>query len=287
MFFLLKQLSRLPLPILYFFAGILSLFLRIFYRRRLVRINIQRALPDAHPQLISKIAIQFYKRFSDILVEVLKARTISRKELDRRIRFINPEITFELQKENKPLLFFASHQCNWEWMAQASGIKLSVPGDVIYKPLDNKQADAFSRKIRSRFGGNPIPKDSAAREILQSKNQHRIIGLVADQSPPRNHVYWAKFLGLETDFYPGLVQLPYLMQAEAVFGRITREKRGYYNVELVPIGHPPYEKGDTSVLRRYIEEVEKLITENPADYLWSHNRWKHTRMENEEMINFS
>lgn len=223
----------------------------------------------------------------DIVVEIVKGYSISSKQIERRINFINPEIAFELQKANKPLIFFASHQCNWEWMAQASGLKLSVPGDVIYKPLENKNADDLMKSIRSRFGGNPISKDYAAREILRTKDKHRIIGLVADQAPPRDHVHWAHMFGIESDFYPGLIQLPYLMQATVVFGRIKRRKRGFYDVELVPIGNPPFERNDYSVLKKYIEEIEQLIKESPEDYLWTHNRWKHTRNENEEIVTFS
>lgn len=223
----------------------------------------------------------------DVVVEVLKGTTIAESELAKRVVFKNPEIVFEQQSANKSVLFYASHQCNWEWMALASRSHLTAPGDVIYKPLENKRTDDFIFNMRARFGGRPIAKDQAAREILRLKNEHRIIGLVADQSPPRDNVHWAHFFGVETDFYPGLVQLPYLMQVPAVFGRIVRIKRGYYEVELIKIGEPPYEKGDFTVLQNYIKETERLIEDYPEDYLWTHNRWKHTREENEEIINFS
>jgi len=249
--------------------------------------NLSKVFPEKSIKELNKITDHFYKNFVDVTIEILKASSISRKSLEQRISYVNAEISFKLKEENKPLLIFCAHQGNWEWAAQASSIYLSAPGDVIYKPLQDPNADKFANDMRSKFGGKALSKDTAARELLRSKNSHRVIGVVADQSPPRNHVYWANFCGIESDFYPGLIQLPYLMQAEAVFSKITRIKKGHYEVELVPIGSPPYKKGDTQVLKRYIEETEKQIRAYPQDYLWTHNRWKHTREENEELINFS
>lgn len=222
-----------------------------------------------------------------MVVEVLKATTMKEEELAKRITFINPEIIYEQHRKSRPVLFYASHQCNWEWMALACNANLTGPPDLIYKPLQNKKADRFIHRLRARFGAQLVPKDKAARRILKRKGTHRVIGLVADQSPPREHVHWAHFLGMETDFYPGLIQLPYLMQATAVFGRMVRKRRGYYEVEIVQIGEPPYPKKDYSVLENYVRETERLIKKYPEDYLWTHNRWKHTRQEHEELIRFS
>lgn len=249
--------------------------------------NLKRVFPAKTDQEINRITNKFYKNFADVVVEILKASTISEKETNRRVKYVNPEIAFDQQKEGKSLLIYSTHQCNWEWLALASGEQLSVPADVIYKPLQNPDADKFIYDMRSKFGGTPLSKDKAARELLRSKNQHKVIGLVADQSPPRENVHWAHLFGIESDFYPGLVQLPYLMQVPAVFGRATRSKRGHYEVEFIKIGEPPYKKNDFTVLKNYIRELERLIEDHPEDYLWTHNRWKHTREQNEEIINFS
>lgn len=287
MFFIVKLISRLPLRLLYVIAWFFSFPLRVFYRRKLVSSNLRRIFPEKSEKEIAKITNQFYRNFADVVVEILKASTISEKEINRRVKYLNPEISFEEQKKGKSLLIFTTHQCNWEWLALASGGQLSVPGDPIYKPLQNPEADKFMYDLRAKFGGVPLSKDKAGRELLRSRDQHRIIGIVADQSPPREHVHWAHLFGIESDFYPGLVQLPYLMQATAVFARGVRKKRGFYELELIKIGEPPYEKNDFTVLQNYIKELEKSIKDHPADYLWTHNRWKHTRDQNEEIINFS
>ena len=277
----------MPLRLWYFISSILSFPLRILYRRGLVISNLKRVFPNKTEKEIHQIANRFYKNFSDVVVEIVKASSISEKEINRRVRFLNPEIAFEQRDKNKSLLLYTSHQGNWEWMGLAMGNQLTRPAHIIYKPLQNKNADKFIFDLRAKFGGRPLPKDKAARELLRFKNKHRIIGLATDQSPPRENVHWAYHFGIESDFYPGLVQLPYLMQVSAVFGRTTRTKRGYYEVELVKLGEPPYAKNDYTVLKNYIRETERVIKDHPKDYLWTHNRWKHTRKEKEEIINFS
>lgn len=231
-----------------------------------------------------QIARKFYRNFLDVSFEIIKGYRISHKSFAKRVTYKNPEIAFELQNKNTPMLLYASHQCNWEWFALSMHVHLSVPAIILYKPLQNPAADAFMKSMRTRFNGKVAASKEAARIILRTKKQHNIFGIAADQSPPRDHVHWARLFGIESDFYPGLVNLPLLMQGAAYYGRTIRTGRGHYEIELVKLADPPFEKGDYTVLKRYIEENERIISEYPEDYLWPHNRWKHTRNENEELI---
>jgi KDO2-lipid IV(A) lauroyltransferase len=61
-------------------------------------------------------------------------------------------------------------------------------------------------------------------------------------------------------------------------------KRGYYECTLVTIGEPPYLKGEENVVENYVRAVEKRIIEEPASWLWSHNRWKKRHIEEQEEV---
>ena len=55
---------------------------------------------------------------------------------------------------------------------------------------------------------------------------------------------------------------------------MRKVKRGYYEATIIEIAVPPYDKENTDVLKKYIEEIERVISNDPAGWLWSHNRWK-------------
>ena len=131
-------------------------------------------------------------------------------------------------------------------------------------------------QARARFGGKPIAKDRVLREVLRRKDQLRGIAMVADQTPaagtPR---YWINFLHQETGFYRAIEQLPQAVKYPVVFAAMKRTKRGYYEVTFAPVGEPPYEKGDLTILPTYTKLAEAMIQQQPANWLWSHKRWKY------------
>ena len=55
---------------------------------------------------------------------------------------------------------------------------------------------------------------------------------------------------------------------------MRRVKRGYYEVRFEVLAEPPYHKGDTAILERYIGFMERIIRREPELWLWSHKKWK-------------
>ena len=247
--------------------------------------NLRSVFPKKNEKELEVIANGFYKNFCDLIVELIMTISISRSRMKERSVMINPELFEDHSSPNKEVLLYSIHNGNWEWLALGMSVNSDFPCSPIVHVQTSGFADEYMRIVRARFGGQGIPKKSAPRFILKNKDQKINIGILADQSPPQNQPkHWVKFLGRETAFINGLTQLPVLTQLPCYFARYRRVKRGYYQIELVKIGDPPYAKDDIGVLRNYIRESEKLIRDDPSQYLWSHKRWKYSRPKNEELI---
>ncbi|MEL6560260.1 MAG: lysophospholipid acyltransferase family protein [Bacteroidota bacterium] len=285
MLIILKSLAFIPFWILYPLGDFFSLILRLIYRKEIVFNNLQIAFPNHSEKELSKIRRQYYRNFLQVIAEVVKTSSISAKELKQRVKLVNPELLEEEYNQGNSVLMFASHFCNWEWAAHAVTLQTSYNLDPVYKVQSNPKLDRFILDIRSRFGGQPIPKENTARNILRNKDKQRAIGFVADQKPYRKSArVWLNFLGKETAFFRGGILMPYMSQFPCYFMKVVRVKRGYYEMEAIKIGQPKYEKNDPSVIKNYIREVEKQIAEHPADWLWSHRRWVKKRDEDEELL---
>ena len=96
-------LTLLPLSILYILSDILYFFLYyVFgYRKRVVYMNIRNSFPQKSEAEINQIAKKFYKNLSDIIIEVLKLRHISPKQLSERIVVKNIEVVEDLYNSKK------------------------------------------------------------------------------------------------------------------------------------------------------------------------------------------
>lgn len=276
--FFLKFISRLPFPVLYALSDFLFFvsFYIIRYRRRLVEQNLKRSFPEKTANELNNIEKNFYKNLCDYGVELLKLLTISKKELSRRMVFKEMHVPESFRDGNQSILFLASHQFNWEWLLVSASINFPMAIDFVYQPVNSKFFDDLSLQSRTRFGAYAIKRDGVAREVIKRRHVLRGIATVADQYPGYGHdkKYVSQFLNQETAFFYGTNQLALLTQYPAVYYKIKKIKRGYYEASPIIVAIPPYNKNSDIVIENYIRVVERVIQENPSGWLWSHNRWK-------------
>jgi len=249
------------------------------YRRETILSNLKNSFPEKSDQELRSMLKGIYRNLSDLVVESLKAISISENELSKRVTFKNIELLENRLSHDESVIMIAIHQCNWEWVLLAGCLKLPYPIDALYLPLKNKTVDKLMFDTRSRFGGRPISVHNALVEVMKRKKNLRAFGMLADQVPPKaSDKYWTTFLNQPTAFLLGTEQLPKLIKGAAVFLGIRRVKRGYYQVDLQLIAEPPYQgMPPHHIIETYKKMAEKLILENPTDWLWSHRRWKYKK----------
>jgi Kdo2-lipid IVA lauroyltransferase/acyltransferase len=275
---LIRLLSRLPFTVLYLFSDFLFFvsFYLVRYRRKIVKRNLAQSFPNKSATELARIEKDFYKNLCDYAVEMLKLVTISKEELSRRMVFRHQHVPEEFKRNNQSILFLASHQFNWEWLLVSASLSFPLAIEFVYQPVNNQFFNRLSLYSRTRYGAHPIRRDEVAREVLKRRDKLRGIAVVADQYPgyARDKKYTASFLNQQTVFFYGTNQLALMTQYPAVYYNIKKIKRGYYEAFPVILSRPPYGKSSDLVMERYVSEVEKVIMEDPAGWLWSHNRWK-------------
>ncbi len=99
--------------------------------------------------------------------------------------------------------------------------------------------------------------------------------MVADQEPKTSeYKHWTAFLHRETAFFMGAEHIAKATRYEAVFLRMRRTARGHYEIEFMPLAGAGERLPAGAFTERYARLVEAQINEAPADWLWSHKRWK-------------
>ena len=272
-----RLLSRLPLPLLYGLSTLfaLALYRVIRYRRAVVADNLAHAFPELSTADRVIIERKIYRHLGDLAVETIAGHAMSRAEFCKRVTLENPEVLLAFKEQQQSLLLLTGHQGNWEWLSHVIGDYLDCPIDAVYKVMHNRHFDAVNNETRARAGA-PIPFSEAGREILRRRHEHRCFAMVADQSPfKRDKRYWHEFLGRPASFYLGPQRIAEVMQYPVVFVAMTKLRRGHYSVRFEILAQPPFEKGGTAILDRYIEAVERAIRAQPETWMWSNRKWKH------------
>jgi KDO2-lipid IV(A) lauroyltransferase len=272
-----RALAFIPLALWYPLARLMAwLSWRVIpYRRHVVVANLNASFPEWDARTRERVIRDYYRGFADMLFEVLHSARLTPAEIERRVKLVNADLVRGEVARGKPVLLMAAHQCNWEWMLLAFSTQLGVPVDAAYKPLVDSWAEREMLALRSRFGARMVPSQQLLGDIIQQRNTPRVIALVADQEPVSSErKHWQKFLNRDTAFFLGAEEIARSARYPAFFVKLKRVARGHYQAEFVPLAAAGEQLSAGEFTGRYARMVEDQIREFPADWPWSHKRWK-------------
>ncbi len=286
---LMYLFSFLPLQVLYGISWVLSWLLRSIFRYRLdiVRENLRNSFPQKSAEELRVIEKNFYRHFSDVMMEVLKLKTISASELKRRCSYdkASVELLNTYHQQGISIIIVMAHTGNWEWAGASYPLHNRHQIITAYRPLRNKSFDQYTRKMRMRTGNIMVSMKNLPREMIKMRNQVFGTALIGDQTPPKNSGYWIRFMNQETPIFKGTEKLSQKFNTPLFWGCVTKRARGYYHIELQLITDTPRsftQEGSLTCL--HASFLEKDIQAHPENWLWSHRRWKHQRPENVPLI---
>lgn len=260
-------------------ADFISFFLRkvMRYRVDVVSSNLKNAFPEKSDSERAIILKDFYRNMSDIITESLKLMSISEDTFKKHLFPKDVAIVDEYLRKGQSIILATGHYANWEF---ASGLALytEMPSSVLYRPLHNKHIDQFIRKNRGRTGFELISIANTARGIKKKEGTPHLFAMIADQNPVRaDKAHWTEFLNQDTAFLYGIAKYAKKHNYPVVFGYLRRTSRSYYEVAVEPLVEDPSQFTEEEITILYAQRLERLILEDPAQWLWSHKRWKHTR----------
>jgi KDO2-lipid IV(A) lauroyltransferase len=276
LFGLILILSYLPLRLLYLFSDFFYLLLitALPYRKKVIDRNLKFSFPELSQRELRILRNQYYKHFSDLLVEGIKNLTISKKELKRRLVVENPEVLDNLMNENKSILLISGHYGNWEWMITSLAFLFPFKAIGIGMPLTNSFWDKSVNKRRSRFGLQVVHSKNYKEALYDGETPKAILTL-SDQSPGSSeNAYWTTFLNQPTAVLFGSEFMAHEYQFIPVFFSIRKVKRGYYSVKFIPFEKPLNQLNYGELTEWHTHLLEGEIKQNPSCWLWSHKRWK-------------
>lgn len=284
----LKLLAFLPSPLLYGISTGLYfiVFYVVGYRKKVVKNNLINSFPNYNSTQIDDVTRKFYRHFCDTIVEIIKLLHVSEKQLDKRITFKNIEHLQQFHQQKKSVTVLMSHYANWEYIPFIS-CKLDAASASIYHVLKNKEFDTLMKRMRGQFGLKLFPMETALRSLigLQKKQGDYIVGVIADQSPHSEYNrVWLRFLNQDTYVFMGPEKIATKFNHAVAYMKMTKPKRGHYVLEVVPVLDNAKNAEPFEIIKTYYQLLEEQINEQPEFWLWTHRRWKHTRIEHELLI---
>tara|TARA_Y100001970_G_scaffold162571_1_gene198743 strand:+ start:1595 stop:2470 length:876 start_codon:yes stop_codon:yes gene_type:complete len=250
----------------------------LFRSKKIIKENIKIGLGLIDKKKESEIINAMWSNIGRTFAEYifLKEFKLNRTNLNH-MKINGVKYLDEIKKNNETVIFYSAHLANFELMAmelEKSGIKLAA----IYRPLNNYFLNPIMEYLRIKYiCSNQVPKGRMGiREIINKVKVGYSVALMVDQrvsEGPRS-LFFGK--PAHTTTIPAQLALKYGCRLVPV-----SLKRGEGPVFEMTI-HEPYkiektgnDEEDTKNITLGINRlIEKMIINNPKQWIWTHNRWK-------------
>jgi len=258
------------------FLLFVSLRFVLKYRKTVIRKNLTSSFPMKSAGEIRKLMGAYYRHMSDLLLEPFLFYLAPAMLRKRLATYTNPEVLERFYKDGRPVIVFASHYGNWEYLINLPQVT-NYQVYTAYSPIKSGPLDRLMIRLRSFLGVRLIPKKGFYRQALsllrQTANPNLLV-VIADQRPaPGNDKFRIPFLDQDTAVQTGGERMAASSDAAVVY--VESRKNAQFSYEFT---FKTMENTDRvvpmSITKAYYRFLEKSISLAPSYWLWSHNRWK-------------
>jgi len=269
MVFLFRLLSRLPLRVLHLLGGWLGWLTYLAsptYRRHLCENMAQAGIDPALRQAAIAEAGKQMLELAHIWLHPLAEP----RALMAEVR--GWEHVEAAQAAGKGIVFLTPHLGCFEITARY----FSTFGDitVLYRPPKQSAVQELILEGRRRERLHLAPADlSGVRSLIKALKKGQAVGMLPDQAPKVGEGVWLDFFGRKAYTMTLAARLTETGAATIMAWAERLPQGAGYRLHLRPPGKEL--TGDTVARAQQINhEIESLIRQCPAQYLWGYNRYK-------------
>jgi len=273
--FVFRLLSHLPLAWLHRLgaaAGWLSWLFSPTYRRHM-RENMRLALGEAGERRTRAAAIAEAGRQS---LELPKIWLRSQAEVVGRVVEVSGwDLAEAAMRDGKGILYLTPHLGCFEVTAQY--LSTHAPITVLYRPPKQRWLQTMIEEGRERGQLRIAAADlSGVRSLIRALKKGEAVGMLPDQAPRMGEGRWLDFFGRPAYTMTLAARLTETGAAAImVWAERLPDGAGYHFHLQAP--SQPFTGTTEERAQQINHEIERLIVQCPAQYLWSYNRYKRPR----------
>ena len=241
---------------------------------RRARKNLAIAFPELSTDEMERLVLKMWDNLGRTVMEYPLLGRIRTQDANPHVEIIRAKNIDLMRDDDKPGIFFSGHIANWEIPA----ICISAHGltsHLVYRAPNNPYVEKLFQR-RHLKDGTLIPKGAkGARIALKALAQGGHLGMLVDQK--MNDGIAVPLFGHDAMTAPALAQFALKFNCPVIPIRVERLQGVKFRVtcfpplEIKPSGD---RQADILTITTEVNRIlESWIREQPAQWLWLHNRW--------------
>jgi KDO2-lipid IV(A) lauroyltransferase len=248
-------------------------------RKKVTLDNLRMAFPEKTEPERRAIALGAYRSYCKAMIQALWSAGAGEQELISILRVADFTPVRRALAGGRGLFLLSGHFGAWELLASSLRLQVGVPFVLIAQTQRNRRISALVDSIRGRFGNEVVPMGIGTRNVVKALHDKRIIGLLGDQSGPKESVF-VDFFGRPAATHRGVAALALKNRTPIVMLLLKREPDETYVTLSEEVDFSDLteysEENIRELTQRHVSLLERYIRQFPEQWLWMHRRWKHT-----------
>jgi len=270
---LLWLLHWLPLPILGRIGNVVGwlMYYAIPKRRKIARINLRLCMPELTEAQRVDIAKRHFMAYSRSILERSLIWWAPFERIHRLIK-IEPAVP-EAQMKDGPTILFCPHFVCLDVGGVAARV---MPLSTMYAPQKNKAFDDLLRYGRERYGPVRLfTREAGIKPIIRALREGLPYYMLPDMDFGEKDAAFIPFFGIPAATLTAMGRLAGATGAKVipVIATFLPNYKGY-RVEFYPAWEDFPGDDIIAATRRMNAFIEDRVREHPAEYFWTHKRFK-------------
>tara|TARA_B100000700_G_C15038902_1_gene854186 strand:+ start:451 stop:1314 length:864 start_codon:yes stop_codon:yes gene_type:complete len=244
-----------------------------FRSKKIIRDNIKNFKPEIKEDEVNHIVKKMWGNYGRILAEYVYISAFRKRRLDNYLKIQGLENLEKIKNSGKPTVFISGHFNNFELMAmiiEREGVELSA----VYRPLNNKFLNILMEYLRKNYiCKNQIKKGlKGVREALKYFKNGKSLAIMIDQRVSEGII--SKLFGKSA--LTTTIPAQFVKKFDCVIQPVYIQRSDGIYFEVFFDEYISFDKNESieNITQKLNHWLEEKIKKNPAQWIWSHNRWK-------------
>jgi len=257
------------------FAKIFQIIGPLIKSEKTINENLEKFLSSYNEEQKKNIKKMMWSNYGKTFVEYLFLNKFRKN--NSHINFKGKEILKSIINKNKPVIFVSGHFANFELMSMEL-TRETINLATIYRPLNNLFLNPFMEYVRRTYVcRNQIKKGIAGvKDSINYLKKNYSIALMIDQRVSEGkRLPFFDQMALTTTL-PAQLAIKFDLEIVPIY--IKRNLDDSFEMEILkPIALDKNEDLITQKINTTIKLnkiLEEMISRDPGQWIWTHNRWK-------------
>ena len=257
------------------FAKIFQIIGPLIKSEKTINENLEKFLSSYNEEQKKNIKKTMWSNYGKTFVEYLFLNKFRKN--NSHIYFKGKEILKSIINKNKPVIFVSGHFANFELMSMEL-TRETINLATIYRPLNNLFLNPFMEYVRRTYVcRNQIKKGIAGvKDSINYLKKNYSIALMIDQRVSEGkRLPFFDQMALTTTL-PAQLAIKFNLEIVPIY--IKRNLDDSFEMEILkPIALDRNEDLITQKINTTIKLnkiLEEMISRDPGQWIWTHNRWK-------------